>query len=191
MTWIQTYTGQAFDFEALLRGEKPPICLEDIAHSLSQKCRFGGHPPWFISVAEHCLVVSRLVPEHLRAAALLHDAAEAYTGDTLRPMKVLLRAVGVDLLDTIEERVEQAIFSHFGIAPVSEGDGKLIKHADNVALAWEKEHVMGPGPRDYRWAWLPDPVPEARIYGWSPPQAKELFLGECRRLGVVDSGGGR
>ena len=80
------------------------------------------------------------------------------------------------------------MFGHFGIE-ISEDERKAIKHADNVALAWEKRHVMGPGPRDHRWEWLPEPIANARVRCAPPPIAKDLFLNECQWIGVVDGGG--
>src|ERR1019366_6096193 len=57
---IRTYTGILFDFE---EPEASPICIEDIAHSLSLLCRFAGHCREFYSVAEHSIRVSYVCPE--------------------------------------------------------------------------------------------------------------------------------
>jgi 5'-deoxynucleotidase YfbR-like HD superfamily hydrolase len=59
----------------------------DIARALANQCRFGGHSRVFYSVAQHCVIVSRVVEERggdVEAvfAALMHDAAEAYLGET-------------------------------------------------------------------------------------------------------------
>lgn len=63
------------------------IKIVDIAHALSMQCRFGGHLPYFYSVAQHSAFCCALAdPEH-KLAALLHDASEAYLLDIPRPIK--------------------------------------------------------------------------------------------------------
>jgi len=67
---------------------KPDMfCIEDIAHALSNICRFGGHTPVFYSVAEHSIRVSHLVAPVNKFQALMHDAAEAYLFDMPSPIK--------------------------------------------------------------------------------------------------------
>ena len=65
------------------------MSIEDIAHGLAFQCRFNGQTGTFYSVAQHSLMVMSLVPEELQFAALLHDAAEAYLGDMVKPLKNL------------------------------------------------------------------------------------------------------
>lgn len=68
------------------------VRIDDIAHSLSLVCRYGGHCNDHYSVAQHCLEVSAYI-EHLGGTAftsmmgLLHDAEEAYFGDMPSPLK--------------------------------------------------------------------------------------------------------
>lgn len=82
--WIQTFTGVAFYPQDPRVSE---VVIEDIAHSLSQQCRYNGHIKRFYSVAEHCLHLSYAVSEENALMALLHDASEAYIGDLVRPVK--------------------------------------------------------------------------------------------------------
>lgn len=84
MSWIQTFTGKKV-FPLAMTAEM--VCVDDIAHALSMKCRFTGHCREFYSIAEHSVRVSLLVRPELRLAALLHDAAEAYLPDLARPIK--------------------------------------------------------------------------------------------------------
>ncbi|MEM4379972.1 MAG: hypothetical protein QXL01_04720, partial [Thermoplasmatales archaeon] len=83
--WIETYSGKKFDYLA-----QSELDIEDIAHALSNLCRFNGHTRVFYSVAEHSVNVSSMVPPELKIAALLHDAAEAYIGDVPSPLKQLI-----------------------------------------------------------------------------------------------------
>ena len=72
--WIQTYTGRQF---WPLDPRVDEIHIEDIAHSLSMRCCYGGHLTDFYSVAEHSVLVSLHVPQEFALWGLLHDAAEA------------------------------------------------------------------------------------------------------------------
>ena len=96
-----TYLG--FDFYPL-NLEVETVKLVDIAHALSNICRFGGHVSTFYSVAQHSVLVS----EHCEDSiwGLFHDAAEAYIGDMISPIKREFndfRLMEVKCLDKIAE----------------------------------------------------------------------------------------
>lgn len=81
---IRTYTGIYMNvFEPTL----DMIRIEDIAHALSNQCRFGGHLWQFYSVAQHSTYVCHLSNPENKLSALLHDASEAYLLDIPRPIK--------------------------------------------------------------------------------------------------------
>lgn len=82
--WIMTVTGKRF-YPLAPRPEE--FDRRDIAHSLALTCRFNGHLNRFYSVAQHSMILRKLLPDSLAAWALLHDAAEAYLGDLVRPIK--------------------------------------------------------------------------------------------------------
>lgn len=79
------------------------VSIADIAHSLSQQCRYNGNTPRHYSVAEHTVYVARLVKQLMltdqfrdwddsqklmcTCGALCHDNPEYIYGDFIRPLK--------------------------------------------------------------------------------------------------------
>jgi 5'-nucleotidase len=109
----------------------------DIARALANLCRFGGHSRAFYSVAQHSVIVSRLVEERGgdaedAFAALMHDATEAYLGDMPHPIKH--RSPLGAAFKAAEEDLEHAIRDRFRIKP----DVPEIKRADRALLATER-----------------------------------------------------
>jgi hypothetical protein len=82
--WIETYTGRRF---WPLDPMPEDVCIEDIAHSLSNQCRFAGHSRGFYSVGEHCVLMAQAAPAKCQLEALMHDASEAYLLDFPKPLK--------------------------------------------------------------------------------------------------------
>lgn len=80
---IRTYTGKYVD---VFSPTPDMICIEDIAHALSNTPRFGGHLKHFYSVAQHSLSCAECIKEY-KLEALLHDASEAYLTDMPSPIK--------------------------------------------------------------------------------------------------------
>ena len=72
-------------------------------------------------------MVPSILPDHLKLAGLLHDAAEAYVGDVMQPLKVLLPDY-----QAIENRFTQAIGLRFN---VNLDHHPEVKHADLIPLA--------------------------------------------------------
>src|SRR5437868_2917508 len=118
--WMQTSSGVAYYPLDPLPGD---INIEDIAHALSNLCRFGGHCRRFYSVAEHSILVSRVVPRQHALQGLLHDATEAYMVDVPRPLKVEL-----DNYARIEDLNWRCIAAVFGV-PYEMHES--VKRADN------------------------------------------------------------
>ncbi|NML59951.1 phosphohydrolase [Massilia sp. RP-1-19] len=168
--YVSTFSGNRF---YPLEPRIDHVAIEDIAHGLAYQCRFNGQTCEFYSVAQHSLVVASLVPPALRLAALLHDAAEAYLGDMVKPLKVLLPEFAA-----IEDKVSLIIGAAFG---VDFSDYGPIKEADLIALATEKRDLMPHSVE--RWAYLDTvralPGP---IVPMSPRDAKLAFLDEFDRL---------
>ncbi len=106
------------------------INIEDIIAGLSNKGHFSGQTERFFSIAEHCLLVYKLMtndctvqlPHSFFAAALLHDASEAYIGDMIKPLKI-----HIPQFKAIEDKIMKVIGHAFGFGSV---DMAFIKRFD-------------------------------------------------------------
>lgn len=128
---IRTFTGK---YVNPLNPDPDTICIEDIAHALSQICRFGGHLPYFYSVADHSLAVSYCLPDEHALAGLLHDASEAYLCDIPSPVKKQIPGYA-----EAEDRLMKVIAEKFGFPwPVPE----VVKQVDRSALEEEWHGLM-------------------------------------------------
>lgn len=126
---IRTFTGQ---YVNVFDPDPETIMIEDIAHALSQTCRFGGHTYEPYSVAQHSIEVSKLLPEYMQLTGLLHDATEAYMCDIPRPIKRHLHEY-----KDVEERLMQVIATKFKLIYPFPPE---LKIADKHML--EKEHDL-------------------------------------------------
>ena len=152
---------------SLLNPQYSQIDIGDIAHGLAFQCRFNGQTSRFYSIAQHCLMVTSILPDHLKLAGLLHDAAEAYIGDVVQPLKVLLPDYQV-----IESNFNQAIGLRFN---VNLDHQEEVKAADLIALATEKRDLL---PRERcDWELLKGIRPLDRLtLPMSPEQSEESFM---------------
>ena len=193
MTWIQSYTGKKVNIPPESPSE---ICLTDIAHHLSMKCRFNGACSQFLSVAQHStMMLNAATGTHLRVSqsdnflkwVLLHDAHEAYIGDTPRPIKkeMLLYLWGNGLCDEKEltNEFDVAIAEKFGLEPLSENEVSDLDFLDNVMLATEARDTMSKAPAP--WEELPAPLPYI-VEAMSPTDAKQSFKAVAKTLGIHD-----
>jgi 5'-deoxynucleotidase YfbR-like HD superfamily hydrolase len=166
MTWIQTYTCHRFD---LANPRAEDVDILDIAHALSLQCRFNGHCRRFYSVAQHSVLVSRLVPKEHAFPALMHDSPEAYVSDVPSPLK---RAPFMADYGQCEHGVMGAIAERFGFSvPLDES----VKTADLLALATEARDLMGVCDPKERWG-LPCYPHYEYIHPLTPEQAEAAFL---------------
>lgn len=130
---IRTFSGKWMNVFEL---DESMICIEDIAHALSNQCRFGGHLPKFYSVAQHSIMCSVIVPQEHKLAALMHDASEAYLLDVPRPIKKCLLNYA-----EIENDLMSMIAYKYGFQWPLHND---VKHADELMLQKEwNELVLG------------------------------------------------
>lgn len=117
------------------------IDISDIANGLSLICRFMGQIYRFYSVAQHSILVMHLAPPELQREALLHDAAEAYLGDVISPLKHLLGAA----YKTLEHNFETVIAQKFGLDPQKL---KAVKRYDLEALELEHKALQCDDPAE-------------------------------------------
>lgn len=171
-TWIQTFTGIKFD---ILNPTIEMICIEDIAHGLSNICRYGGQSKNFYSVAEHSWWISiellKGLNPQFQLAGLMHDAAEAYIGDMVRPLK---HSGMMEFFRETEDCIEELICEKFQIPfPMP----KLIKDMDNQMLAREiaDTKIMAPFHKDS--SVKPTiPIIPTGAFCFSPQRAEDVFL---------------
>lgn len=173
--YVSTYLGNRFYFRD---PHIEDVHIEDIAHGLAFQCRFNGQTRAFYSVAQHSLLVCGLVPSRLRLAALLHDAAEAYLGDMVKPLKQCFPQFAL-----IEAKVMAIIGERFAIAGF---DAPAIKRGDLIALATEKRDLMPNSTESWSSLQGLQPMP-TRIVPMEPQEAKVAFLEEYRRLAGLEA----
>lgn len=171
--WIQTFTGRKF-YPLAPRIED--ICIEDIAHALSNICRYGGHCNPRYSVAQHCCLVSDWLP-YFKLEGLLHDASEAYLGDMVRPIK---HSSGMSGFRQAEHYLDALIHTAFKL-DLSTETADLIKHYDNRALFTERKLLFKNPSPDWTQDLAPFPITK-HFCAWKPVAAKRNFLWRFREL---------
>lgn len=137
------------------------ICIEDIAHALTNQCRFAGHTHRRFSVAQHSIMVADSVPTEHKLAALLHDASEAYLLDIPTPVKSQLPGYA-----EAEDRLMSLIAAKFGFNwPLHQA----VKEADRNALEWEWHNA----------------VVNDNIETWDRKSTEELFIWRFREFSTL------
>lgn len=178
---VETFTGRYVD---VLNPDPATIALEDIAHSLANTCRFGGHSREFYSVAEHAVrVANKLVAQGFGALALAglhHDDAEAYLRDIPRPVKPLLGGAYRRLTTTMDIVIAHGLGDLWAVPDL---DSVAIHDADTWALRLEALSLMPSGGEGWNWPFIP-----WRVFGpvkafMSPAEAEHEFL--VRHAGLV------
>jgi len=183
--WIQTYSGRVV---YPLDPRKEDVFAEDVGHSRSLECRFGGHCRVFYSDAEHSVRVARVVGgladsrylhegelRVLKLAALLHDASGTYLKDIPRPLK---HSPLFSAYRELEKRWQSCVNERFGLRPDAH-EARPIKQADNILLATERRDLMF--PCDKPWELIEEPL-GVEIIPWDPAKAKREFLAMLKDL---------
>ena len=163
------------------------IDIRDIAHGLANICRFNGQCSRFYSVAEHSVLVSKIAEQRLVNGSpflphidsdnflivakygLLHDAAEAYLGDVIRPIK---KGEKWQEIKNIQDRAQAAIQKRFGVSDIGHSwvklvdmdlvltEGSQLFPKDKTVILFPAERIKGDTP----------------IGVFSPEQAEAAFL---------------
>lgn len=175
---IKVAAGHYFD---LMNPDPEAVELKSIAAALSKTCRYGGHCPRFYSVAEHCIHAANLAHNDgyvgvLLQSILLHDAAEAYIGDMVKPLKVNLPE-----FQKVEDRIASAIEVAFG---VDFGHWhSFIKHYDWVLMKAEK---LAFWPNDnIDWTGFEQvAVRPVNFQYWGPDEAEKNFIELAHAIGI-------
>ena len=128
------YSGRDVDIFNLTLDD---IDIEDIAHALSNLCRYGGHCLFHYSVALHsylCSLEEGTKKEKL--AFLLHDASEAFMNDLVRPIK---HRPEFKHYRNEEDKIQGLIFEKYGLEfPFS----KRVHEVDNQVLVREMKQII-------------------------------------------------
>jgi hypothetical protein len=161
--WIETFTGKRF-YPFAPRVEDVDII--DIAHALSNICRFGGHSRPFYSVAEHCVILSTCEEAKgsgLQMELLLHDASEAYIGDVPAPIRK-----GIKEFEDVDNSISGVIARKFCLMVdmplVCELDQRILTtEAIMLKVRWQDWELSG----EYL---------DVKLHGWLPEEAEKQFL---------------
>lgn len=165
-----------------LRDPRPDqFDFADIAGGLSKICRFGGQCEWFYSVAEHsyrCAFVARDdgLSVECQRAALMHDAAEAFIGDIVKPLKIMLPEYA-----NVEFLMEAAIAMKFDID--FEEHKAAVREIDHAMLIAERRAMF---TADQVTWYGENQVRRLRVQfdKMSPPDAESMFVIRARELGI-------
>lgn len=173
---MSTYSGRKVN---LLNPDPDSISIIDIAHHLSLICRYNGACLFHYSVAQHSVLGAEYLESkgYIVAAKkfILHDAHEAYTGDIIRPLKIVLPEcfkVWADMLD-------ETIFKVFGTPDINM---PIVKQIDNSLLVTEKNALLLQPNME---VWKPEEGIEPLsviIKQMQPIEAEQRFLQVYRRL---------
>lgn len=210
--WLQTASGRKF---WPLDPEPLQVVIEDVAHALANTCRFGGATSEYYSVAQHSVYVSQLceslAPEGMDANdaalhGLLHDAAEAYMGDLRANLKPWLRICPPwfgygKRLEDFEAVLLDAIYEGLGLGKPTADMQALVHRADLLQRTAEVRELLGKPQNNDNWDdwaadWKPwllpeDPdVPGEVIIGWTPPRARDWFVGRYHDLRAAGNAAG-
>lgn len=172
--WIQTRSGNKF---YPLEPSPTDVSLFDIGWALSNICRFNGHVRKFYSVAEHSVLMSLHFHKDRRLAkwALFHDAAEAYVGDMVYPIK-RGATFGTEFA-AAEEKILRVIAEVFRLKwPIPDA----VKAVDRRICLTEAKHLMTIVPEDFQQGNHKPLMMDLPL--WSPEEARFQFYRRAQEL---------
>lgn len=181
------YSGKEVDIFNL---KLEDIDIEDIAHSLSNLCRYGGHCLFHYSVAQHSYLCS-LEPgtPSQQLEFLLHDGSEGYVNDLVRPIK---HRPELALYREEEEKIQKIIFEKYHLEfPFSKNvhdvDNRvLIREINQLIITKEEIYLKSiekeVSPRGALKILREEKLATCTIPKIYPEEAKELFLNRFYEL---------
>ena len=164
MRYFKTYTGKTMN---PIDATTVEVNIIDIAHHLSNICRFSGATISFYSVAQHSVHVSKLLEmkgfsKYVQLVGLLHDATEAYLGDVTRLVKNSLPEY-----KKWEAALDEHIMSSLDVPRYEKEEVRaIVKEYDDTMLEYEKKALLHGADVSLPNGWLP----------LLPDTAKILFL---------------
>ena len=172
---MSVYTGGKF---YPLDPREDEVHIEDIAHALSLMNRFNGHTKYPYSVGQHSVLISKLIQKHgwgknEQLFGLLHDAAEAYIGDVIRPFKHYLPNFKI-----YEDKILACVCRRFGVE-MHTRTLAVCKEYDNLLCAAEKRDLH---PTKIVWENMSDPSGVPTITPWGHSYAKGAFIKRYNEL---------
>ena len=176
MNFMHTFSGKMFRY---LKPEPEDVCIEDIAHGLSQLNRFVGQTTKPYSVAQHSVFVSQTCPKEFALYGLLHDASEAYTNDVCRVLKL---SPGMGIYKWYENLAMSAVCKKFSLP---EKEPIEVKTADLILLLTEKRDLFKNtclwAVNKYDGTSHLEPL-KKKIRPWTAEEAEEKFLERFQTL---------
>jgi len=182
-TWFISRSGRKWDVWMPTVEE---VHWPDVAESLAKQCRFNGHCRGHYSVAQHSVYVADLLPPELHLYGLLHDAHEAWMGDIIRPVKVLLG----ETLKAVERDLDRIIYAAAHIEPPSDDIKAEIKQADLAMLGAERRDLIDLTSIHTEWVALERvPPADTKVVPIDWETARQVYLQELEyelgRIGAL------
>lgn len=187
--WVPTFSGRGYRPWAEDPGS---FSLEDLAYGLAHTFRYGGHSSPAVTVAEHAILVARIIhtlwpSQRLEKAGLFHDASEAILHDIQAPLR---RQVWVTLpsgteLSWMESdfRVTMNIAKDYGVE-AADLEAPEVRAADILAASFEQRDCPNLRGKDWGLPPIPSEVAFLSIQGWSPIEAMRQYQYELRLVGL-------
>ncbi|MEK6829611.1 MAG: hypothetical protein AABY15_05825 [Nanoarchaeota archaeon] len=181
------YSGREVDIFNL---NPQDIDVEDIAHALSNLCRYGGHCLFHYSVAQHSYLCSLEEGTKLEQFEfLMHDASEAFVNDLVRPIK---HRPELSSYREQEDKIQKIIFEKYGLQfpfskRVHEVDNKVLVGEINQLIIMKDEIYLKSveksiSLREALKILRDEKLANCTIPKISPEEAKELFLNRFYEL---------
>lgn len=196
-----TNSGKLIDYDNIKESD---VCLHDIAHHLSKIQRYNGALPLQVSytVAEHSLNLCNWVQKQVNADALsmgdkskkgfgqkmvqwalLHDAAEAYTGD-------LFPALKSKKYKNIELTFEKIIYKKYIDKNLTFFDEvtKIISNFDKRIVMNEIETMFSQNYHLYTKVNNRDPLVQCKIkHSLDVYEVLGKFVAKSHQIGIINT----